>query len=181
LQPLAVLPLAAALVTGCQQGSTPQDVAAAPSSSASGQPTTTTTAASPMTRSSPAMTDPSSVDSRSRILAVAEQRSRGMLERDVALLDEVLADDFTATHITGYEQPKDEWLAQVADGQMQYHSIREIDTDLQISGDTATAVTRNAVDATIGGSRNTWNLRSTTRFELRDGVWRIVASASTTF
>lgn len=124
------------------------------------------------------MTD---TDDTAQILAVARDRNRGMIKRDTALLDRVLADDFTATHVTGYEQPKQEWLDQIARGDMQYHAIREIDTDVRIDGDTAVAVTRNAVDATIGGSRNTWNLRSTTSYERRDGSWTIVASESSTF
>ncbi|MFE5621112.1 nuclear transport factor 2 family protein [Streptomyces virginiae] len=35
-----------------------------------------------------------------------------MLEGDTATLDELLAEEFTLTHMTGYVQPKAEWLAQ---------------------------------------------------------------------
>jgi ketosteroid isomerase-like protein len=170
---LAVLPVLILLVTACQQtGAAPANVAAS-SSDAVTQPSET--------RSPTAVTNPETNDSRAQILAVAGDRNRGMLERDIALLDQILADDFIATHITGYQQPKQEWLDQINSGEMQYHSIREIDTDLDVDGQTAVAITRNAVDATINGSRNTWNLRSTTRYEVRDGSWKIVASTSTTF
>lgn len=38
--------------------------------------------------------------------------------------------------------------------------------------------TRNVVDATIYGSRRDWPLRSTTRYELRDGSWLAVRSVA---
>jgi Domain of unknown function (DUF4440) len=170
---LAVLPVVILLTTGCQQSGAAPATVAASSSDAATQPSETGSTA--------AVTNPETNESRAQILAVAGDRNRGMLERDIALLDQVLADDFIATHITGYQQPKQEWLDQISSGQMQYHSIREIDTDLDIDSQTAVAITRNAVDATINGSRNTWNLRSTTRYEFRDGRWTIVAATSTTF
>ena len=119
-------------------------------------------------------------DAQEQILAVSRARNRGMLDRDVALVDEVLADEYTAVHIGGYEQPKQEWLQQVASGRMQYHSITEVDSSIDVNGDTAVAVTTNLVDATIDGSRSTWRLRSTTDYERHDGQWKAVRSRTTT-
>ena len=84
-----------------------------------------------------------------------------MLERDTALLDELLADDYTLTHMTGYVQPKSEWLAQIDSGQMRYHSARPHHVAVEVDGDAAVLVDQDVVDATIGGSRGTWNLQLT--------------------
>ncbi len=46
---------------------------------------------------------------------------RGMLNRDIDLLDQLLDPAYTLTHMTGYEQPRSEWLQQIASGRMQYH------------------------------------------------------------
>ena len=68
---------------------------------------------------------------------------RGMLERDTALLDDLLADD--------------------------------------LDGATAVLVGRDVVDATIWGSRSTWNLQLTTTYEHRDDAWIAVRTIATTF
>jgi hypothetical protein len=41
-----------------------------------------------------------------------------MTSSDTGALDELLADDFALTHLTGYAQPKNEWLAQLRAGQL---------------------------------------------------------------
>lgn len=49
----------------------------------------------------------------------------GMLSRDTHALGALLADEYTLTHMTGYVQPKEEWLRQIESGQMRYHSAKE--------------------------------------------------------
>lgn len=93
------------------------------------------------------------------IRKLSDRQSAAVLAGDVGTLDELLADDFTATHITGYEQPKDEWLAQISSGQMQYHASTEVSWDVTIDGDTAVIESRSRVDATIYGSRRVWRWR----------------------
>ena len=52
----------------------------------------------------------------SAILKNYHSQHRAMTEGRTDVLDEPLADQFTATHITGCEQPKAEWLAQISSG-----------------------------------------------------------------
>jgi hypothetical protein len=106
---------------------------------------------------------------------------RGMLERDTALLDDLLADDYTLTHMTGHVQPKREWLEQIDSGRMRYHSARPQSTSVDLDGATAVLVGRDVVDATIWGSRSTWNLQLTTTYEHRDDAWIAVRTIATTF
>ncbi|MFC4069057.1 nuclear transport factor 2 family protein [Actinoplanes subglobosus] len=106
---------------------------------------------------------------------------RGMLERDTALLDDLLAEDYTLTHMTGYVQPKREWLQQIDSGRMQYHCARPHSVTTQIDGDSAELVGREVVDATIWGGRGTWNLQLSTTYERRDDAWIAVRTVATTF
>jgi hypothetical protein len=48
-----------------------------------------------------------------------------MVEGRADLLDGILADSFTALHITGYVSPKAEWVDQIRSGDFVYHSIRD--------------------------------------------------------
>jgi ketosteroid isomerase-like protein len=104
-----------------------------------------------------------------------------MVAGDVHALDGLLAPDYTARHITGYRQPKREWLQQIRDGEFTYHAIEVESVDVRVDGDTATLVSRAHVDVTIGASRGRWPLESTIAFENRSGSWAAIASAATTF
>jgi hypothetical protein len=48
-----------------------------------------------------------------------------MVEGRADLLDGILADSFTAQHITGYVSPKTEWIGQIRSGDFVYRSIRD--------------------------------------------------------
>ncbi len=83
--------------------------------------------------------------------------------------------------MTGYEQPRSEWLQQIASGRMQYHSARERSTEMRVTGDAAVLVGRSLVDATIWGGRGTWNLQLTTHYEHRSNGWIALRTVATTF
>jgi hypothetical protein len=106
---------------------------------------------------------------------------RGVLTPDTALLDELLADGYTLTHMTGSVQPKREWLAQIDAGRMRYHSARPHSISVDLDGDTAVLVGRDVVDATIWGSRGTWNLQLTTTYQRRGEAWTAMRTVATTF
>ena len=108
-------------------------------------------------------------------------RTQAMLAAGTSRLDDLLADDFTAVHITGYEQSKDEWLEQIRAGEMAYHDVQEQSASVAIDGDTAVLTSRNLVTATIGGSRGTWRLESTTTYVKTGGTWLATRSRSTTY
>lgn len=79
-------------------------------------------------------------------------------------LDPLLADGYTLTHMTGYVQPKTEWLGEVGAATMAYHSIRDADVVVEVHPESATVDARTHTDATIWGSRNNWRLRLRTDF-----------------
>src|SRR4051812_13268427 len=106
---------------------------------------------------------------------------RGMLDKDTDLLDDLLDDAYTLTHMTGYVQSKREWLEQIDSGEMEYHSARERDVSIEVDGDGAVLVGQSVVDATIWGSRGTWPLQLTSRYKRRDGGWIAVTTRATTF
>lgn len=95
---------------------------------------------------------------------------QAMLEGDTEALASLLEPSYTLTHMTGYEQPKAEWLEQISSGRMRYHSARERGRVVAVSGDTASLVSRDVVEATIWGSRGTWSLQLTTDYASRDGL-----------
>ena len=60
----------------------------------------------------------SGIDAHDQLVEAHRTVYRGVLERDAALLDDLLDDEYTLTHMTGYVQPKREWLQQIDSGRM---------------------------------------------------------------
>jgi len=87
--------------------------------------------------------------------------NKAMVEKDLTTLDQLLAPMMTLTHMTGYVQPKLEWIDQIQNDEMQYlASKEEAITDVVIKGNRASLVGRNRVQAKIWGSHaNTWPLQ----------------------
>ena len=122
-----------------------------------------------------------SSDDQAQVLEAYRAMYRGMLERDTDLLDGLLDDEYTLTHLTGYLQSKSEWLEQIDSGDMEYCSSLERGTSVEVTGDKAVLVGKNVVDTTIWGSRGTWNLQLTTTYERRNGEWIALKTVATTF
>jgi hypothetical protein len=115
------------------------------------------------------------------VVAAYREMYRGMVEQDIDLLDELLDDEYTLEHMTGYVQPKREWLQHIASGRMRYHAERETSTTVTVTGGTAVLVGQSVVDATIWGGRGTWRLQLTTRYERRHGHWLAMDTVATTY
>lgn len=111
--------------------------------------------------------------------AAWERQRLAMLAADTDALDELLSDDFTLTHMTGYVQPKEEWLDHISTGQMTYHSIVDVNVSAQPSAWTVTA--RSKTSATIWGLTGTWNLALTITFAEQSGALRAVKTVATTW
>jgi hypothetical protein len=165
----------AAVVAGCSP------VTTSPGAESNGPtPPRATTAESPTPMNETLGTPPANSD-EAAVLEANRERSRLLVEQRTDELDKLLSPDFTAVHITGYEQTKAEWLDQIRSGQMRYHGFEEVSATVTVDGDSAVAVTRSLVDATIYGSRGTWPLESTTTYVRDGGTWKAQHSRARTY
>ena len=126
---------------------------------------------------------PASPDANAReeILAAYRAHLRAMADGDTDALDDLLDDGFTLTHITGYQQPKAEWLSQMRAGQFVYHHVIEKDVTVAVEGDTARLVGRIVTEATVYRTHADWPLRFTMDWA-RDGEeWIALRSVATTW
>lgn len=111
--------------------------------------------------------DPASSLVESAFAAFAAAMQAGGTDR----LRGVTCDGFTLTHITGYVQAGDEWLAQMRQGQFVYHRIRVDDLRVTVDGGSAHLVARTLTDARVYGSRHEWRLQLALDYALRDDRW----------
>jgi len=105
-----------------------------------------------------------------------------MAANDIVALDQLLAPTFTLTHMTGYVQPRREWLHEIQQGTMHYFSSVE-DHVTMIATATGWQVTgQNRVVASIHGSRqHEWPLNTVMTVEQVAGSWQVAAAVVTTY
>lgn len=114
---------------------------------------------------------------RAAFLEQLEAMKLGDTQRLTSLLDA----GFTLTHITGYRQPKSEWLAQMRSGQFRYHDIREVNTRLEVNRNNATVTGRIITDATVYGTRANWRLQLAVKYARVADGWIALQSIATTW
>jgi ketosteroid isomerase-like protein len=117
------------------------------------------------------------------ILDVLRAYHAAMVEARTDRLGELVDEDYSLVHITGYVQPRDEWFDVIRDGQFDYHRI-DVDEQalsVSVSGDTATVAGKGVFDATINGMHAPWRLRFEMRWARQRGTWRIISSRYTSF
>ena len=120
-------------------------------------------------------------DDELQIRELTRQMTNLMIAGNTYGLDELLDDDFTLTHITGYVQSKKEWLREIESEQMKYYSAEEVKTGIRIDGDHATFAGRNLLDARIRGSRSIWRLQQIIQLNKRNNQWIILDSVASIF
>jgi len=109
--------------------------------------------------------------------------NKAMVEKNLVTLNEILAPSMELTHMTGYIQPKLEWINQIQNDEMQYFSSKEeAIKDIEINGNKASFISQNQVQAKIwGGGINTWPLQMKVYFEKQNGKWIIVKQVASTY
>lgn len=116
-----------------------------------------------------------------KITEIVQNLTDYMVQRDVEKIDEILDDDFTLTHITGYIQPKEEWLGEIKKETMKYYTYEKVKESVKIDGNKATFLSQNILDARIWGTRNRWRLQQIFQLEKRNGRWLITSSVASLF
>jgi hypothetical protein len=115
------------------------------------------------------------------IRANYEAQRDAMVAGDAEALGALLDDGFTLTHMTGYVQPKAEWLADVRSGEMRYHAVHDVDVRVDIDTDAPILIARSRTEATIWGSHGTWPLQLRIRYSAIGGSWLASETVASTW
>jgi hypothetical protein len=100
----------------------------------------------------------------------AAQRD-AMVAGDADALDVLLAEGFTLTHMTGYVQSGQDWLADVRSGAMTYHAVNDVDVFVDLDGGAPVVHANTVTEATIWGSHGTWPLKLRIHYTCQAGSW----------
>ncbi|MGX5654963.1 nuclear transport factor 2 family protein [Geodermatophilus nigrescens] len=118
---------------------------------------------------------------RDAVLANYAAQCQAMVAGDADALGALLAEDFTLVHMTGYRQPKAEWLADVRSGAMTYHSMQDVAVSVDVPGDAPVVTARTHTAATIWGATGTWPLQLRITFAQHGTAWVAAGTVASTW
>lgn len=119
---------------------------------------------------------------REQIKQCYETICRHVIRKDTARLSQLLDDGFVLVHMTGMRQPKQAYLAAIADGTLNYYSAETENVTVNLNGDKAVLVGQSRVNAAVfGGGRHTWRLQQQLQLVKRNGRWLIAEARASTY
>jgi Domain of unknown function (DUF4440) len=113
------------------------------------------------------------------ILALEARRFKAMTEADLTALDQILADDLTYTHASGWTQSKSELIEALRSGKLRYLSIEPAGEKVRAFGGGAVGTGRAVFKVRLNGKEMNVQLRFLDVYVLRRGRWQLAAWQST--
>lgn len=118
------------------------------------------------------MTSPTTTQANDEVREAYRQLCAALVDARVDVLQDLLDEGYTATHITGHVSPREEWLGQISSGEFTYHSITGDTTDVEVDGDRATTISTALYAVTLNGCDGHYRLRSTLTWRRHGGRWK---------
>lgn len=117
------------------------------------------------------------------IIDLYRQENQAMVDKDIVKLNSILAPSMKLQHMTGYIQPKQEWIDQIQNGEMKYFTSQEDNIkDVHVDGNRASLTGQNRVKASVWGSGvATWPLQMKMEFAKNNGKWIITNQKASTY
>ena len=105
------------------------------------------------------------------ILYAQARYCQAMTEADIDSMRELVSEDIVFTHMSGRQQTREEYFADIADGSLNYFTIGIADPVIKVDGDKAQIRYTSVLNANAYGARGTYRMKGTHYYELRDDSW----------
>lgn len=116
--------------------------------------------------------DTSSLNEEELAVLYAQARyCQAMTDADIDTMRELVSEDMVFTHMSGMQQTREEYFADVADGSLNYFTIGIADPMVKVDGDKAQITYTTVLNANAYGARGTYRMKGTHHYEKRDGAW----------
>lgn len=96
---------------------------------------------------------------------------QAMTEADTDTMAELVAEDVMFTHMSGKQQTRAEYFADIEDGSLRYFTIGIENPVIEVNGKYASIAYTSVLNANAYGARGTYRMEGTHRFENIDGQW----------
>ena len=106
--------------------------------------------------------------------AVLYQQARycqAMTEADTETMTEITSPDMIFTHMSGRQQTREEYFADIADGNLQYFTIGIENPVVHINGSYASVSYTSVLNANAYGARGTYRIDGTHWYEKQNENW----------
>ena len=117
--------------------------------------------------------DISSLNEEELAVLYAQARyCQAMTDADIdTTMRELVSEDMVFTHMSGMQQTREEYFADVADGRLNYFTIGIADPVITVDGDKAQITYTSVLNANAYGARGTYRMKGTHHYEKQDGAW----------
>ena len=105
------------------------------------------------------------------VLYAQARYCQAMTDADTDTMRELVSEEMTFTHMSGMQQTREEYFADVADGSLRYFTIGIADPEIRVGSDEAQITYTAVLNANAYGARGTFRMKGTHHYEKRDGAW----------
>ena len=113
------------------------------------------------------------------IIDLDRKRMTAMAQKDIATLNELIADDLIYTHSSARLDTKQSLIANMESGSTVYTSVVPSDVKAQDLGDTVVLTGSCRISVNAGGRPNSFGVRFTDVYANKGGRWQMVTWQST--
>jgi ketosteroid isomerase-like protein len=96
---------------------------------------------------------------------------QAMTDADIDALREIVSEDMIFTHMSGMQQTREQYFADIAAGRLNYFTIGIENPQISVDNDNAEITFTSVLNANAYGARGTFRMKGTHHFEKRDGEW----------
>lgn len=96
---------------------------------------------------------------------------QAMTDADIDTMREITTDDITYTHMSGRQQTREEYFADVAAGKLQYDTVGIENPVVEINGNRVSVTFTSVLHANAYGARGTYRMHGIHWYQKRNGQW----------
>ena len=119
---------------------------------------------------------------KEQIEEIYKNLSKASIDKDINLLNSILADDYILVHMTGMQQTKADYINSVMNEELIYYEAIHEKIDIEINKNKAEVIGKTKTLASpFGMSKNWWRLKQEMYLEKTDDKWIIKKSIASTY
>ena len=99
---------------------------------------------------------------------------QAIIKKDKSRMDEFLDSSFVLVHMSGNEEPKNQFISDVMGGVLNYFHSKIINPKIKINNNSGEMVVDVNLDAKVYGMKGNWTLHSKNIFQKKNGKWYFV-------
>ncbi len=105
------------------------------------------------------------------VLYIQAKYCQAMTDADIETMREIVPEDMTFTHMSGMQQTREEYFADIEDGSLNYFTIGIENPVVKVDGDRATVSFTSVLNANAYGAKGTYRMKGTHHYQKQGDAW----------